>query len=209
MLLEKGRFHPTTPLHAWLDTWTPDERGQRQSIPSCSSRADLCFLFTITTESSFYSHSIMVTGIEVVGLTLAIFPLLVNQIDAYARSIERIRLWRRWSSEFKQYSIKLGSQHAIFLNTLEDVLKDVVDNKEEVTHLISSPQGDRWQSRILQERLCTKLGRSFKPFLGMMNRISELLGRASSRINIECTDDFIAKVRRDYVSYVAIKLTRR
>lgn len=139
------------------------------------------------------------------GLTLAIFPLLLNQIDAYARSIERIRLWRRWSSEFKQYFIKIGSQHAIFLNTLEEVLKGVVD-EEEATQLIFSPQGNCWQSRILQESLRTKLGRSFQPFLGMMNRISELLEKASDRISIDCTDDFIVKVGCDNAIYFAIKL---
>ncbi|KAJ5738911.1 hypothetical protein N7493_002066 [Penicillium malachiteum] len=64
----------------------------------------------------------MVTGIEAAGLALAILPMFVNQIDAYARGIEKIKGLRRYRREFKGYSIENVSELSERLERLSQKL---------------------------------------------------------------------------------------
>jgi hypothetical protein len=64
----------------------------------------------------------MATGIKDASLALAVLPFLVNQLEAYVRGIEKIKLLRHYQSQFAQYSAKLRAQHVILLDTLEQVL---------------------------------------------------------------------------------------
>lgn len=130
----------------------------------------------------------MVTGIEAAGLALAILPLLMNQLDAYARGIEKIKLLRGYRREFADYSMGLGTQRAILINTLEQALEGVVDDEYEVSQLISNPQSDAWEDPVLQKRLRTKLGRNYDVFLANTTALSELLERISRKLKMSATD---------------------
>jgi hypothetical protein len=58
------------------------------------------------------------SGVEIAGLVLAILPLVVNQLDNYARGLETFRALRRYKLELEICSSTLSAQCAIFLNTL-------------------------------------------------------------------------------------------
>ncbi|KAJ5776373.1 uncharacterized protein N7511_001384 [Penicillium nucicola] len=130
----------------------------------------------------------MATGIEVAGLALAILPLFVNQIDAYVRGIEKIRGLRHYRREFKGYSVGLRTQHAILLNTLEQALEGVVEDEDQVSELISDPQGDGWKDPDLQKRLRRKLDRNYGVFMDNMAGLSELLEKLSHKLDVDATD---------------------
>ncbi|OQE27088.1 hypothetical protein PENFLA_c006G07578 [Penicillium flavigenum] len=126
----------------------------------------------------------MVTGIEAAGLALAILPLLINQIDAYALGIEKIRLLRRYRRDFKDYSMGLKTQRTILLNTLEQALEGVVDDEDEIHQLINNPQGKEWANAALQSRLRRKLNRNYDVFLQNMTSLSDLLEYLSQKLHI-------------------------
>ncbi|KGO38235.1 hypothetical protein PEX1_033820 [Penicillium expansum] len=126
----------------------------------------------------------MVTGIEAAGLALAILPLLINQVDAYALGIEKIRLLRRYRRDFKGYSEGLKTQRTILLNTLERALEGVIDDEDEITQLINNPQGKEWANAALQSRLRRKLDRNYDAFLQNMTSLSDLLEYLSQKLHI-------------------------
>lgn len=86
----------------------------------------------------------MATGVEIAGLVLAVLPLLVKQLDNYARGLERTRTLRRYSRELYKYAVGLSTQHKLLLNTLEQTLEEVVDNHDERSELIYNPKGPGW-----------------------------------------------------------------
>jgi hypothetical protein len=130
----------------------------------------------------------MATGIEAASLALAVLPLLVNQLEAYVRGIEKIKLLRHYRSQFAQYSAKLGAQHVILLDTLEQVLKGVVKDNDKVSRLLLDPRGQDWKDSTLQERLRNKLGRRYDPFVGIMTELLELSNRLSEKMGIHEAD---------------------
>ncbi|OQD62185.1 hypothetical protein PENPOL_c013G08919 [Penicillium polonicum] len=130
----------------------------------------------------------MASGIEVAGLALALIPLLVNQIDGYARGIEKIRLLKNYHRELLTYHTGLNTQYAILQCTLEDVLENFGDDEETVAMLIENPQDAGWKDPSLQKALLRKLGRNYRPFLGNMNSLSELLERLSRKLGLPATE---------------------
>ena len=119
----------------------------------------------------------MASGVEVVGLILAVLPLVVQRCNDYAMGLETLRSMhgRRWRREMDRYAARLGAESIIFKNSLgrllEDVLSVEVDvtsmepedlhrllERKEVTEILESRLGnDRyvyWQNlRILSDRL--------------------------------------------------------
>lgn len=140
------------------------------------------------------TSKIMASGIEVAGLTLAILPLVVNQIDTYILGIERIKLLRRYQREFKGYSRGLKAQQVILLNTLEQALEGVVHDEEKVLDLINDPLGPGWKNKELQKNLRCKLGRSHDIFLENMAELHELIEILSRKLQINTPGEQVSKV---------------
>ena len=140
----------------------------------------------------------MVTGIEATGLALAIFPLIVNQVDNYARGIEKIKALRRYRWQLENCSTGLSAQYAILLNTLELSLEGVVDDHDQRSQLISNPRGPGWQDAAFRRRLARKLDRDYCAFTRTMKGLCDLLEDLSQKLGLETTDyptvsQFLAK----------------
>jgi hypothetical protein len=136
----------------------------------------------------------MVTGVETVGIILAILPLVVNQLDAYVQGLVTIKTFRtkRYRRELESYLTRLGTHQAIFLNTLEQLLEDIVDD-DEVRDLIDNPTGTPWQDAVFQETLRKRLGRDHDIYIKTMTMLSGLLQDLSNKLGLETNT--IEKVR--------------
>jgi hypothetical protein len=129
----------------------------------------------------------MVTGIEATGVALALVPLLVNQLDNYARGLEKIRTFRRYKWQLEDFSTGLSAQYAILLNTLELCLEDVVDDHDERSELISNPRGPGWSEKGFQRKLSQKLDRNYVPFSRTTRGLCDLLEDLSRKLGMETT----------------------
>ncbi|KAJ5645579.1 hypothetical protein N7507_011590 [Penicillium longicatenatum] len=129
----------------------------------------------------------MATGIEAVGLALAILPVVVNQVDNYARGLERIKVLRRYKWQLEEYSVGLSAQYAILLNTLELSLEGVVDDLNRA-ELIRNPRGPGWRDAAFEDRLADKLGRDYMPFTATVKGLCGLLEDLSHRLGLDNTD---------------------
>ncbi|KAJ5953006.1 uncharacterized protein N7479_011419 [Penicillium vulpinum] len=130
----------------------------------------------------------MVTGIEATGVALAILPLVVNQLDNYARGLEKIKAFRRYKWQLEDYSTGLSAQYAILLNTLELSLEGVVDDHDQRSELISNPRGPGWKDTAFQSRFQEKLDREYIAFNGIVKGLCGLLEDLSHKLGLETTD---------------------
>jgi hypothetical protein len=139
----------------------------------------------------------MVTGVETAGIILAILPLVVNQLDAYVQGLEVIKTFRtkRYRRELESYLTRLGTQQAIFLNTLEHLLEGVADSDDEVRDLISNPAGTSWQDPVFQERLRKRLGRDHDIYIKAMTMLSGILQSLSDKLELDTNTNTSRKVR--------------
>jgi hypothetical protein len=141
----------------------------------------------------------MVTGVETTGIILAILPLVVNQLDSYVQGLETIKTFRtkRYRRELEIYLTRLGTAQAIFWNTLELLLEDVVDSDDEVRDLISNPRGPSWQDVPFQIRLQRRLGRDHDIYFKAMTVLSGLLQNLGDKLGLESNLKAAGKVRTE------------
>lgn len=92
------------------------------------------------------------------------------------------------------YHTGLNTQYAILQCTLEDVLENFGDDEETVAMLIENPQDAGWKDPSLQKALLRKLGRNYRPFLGNMNSLSELLERLSRKLGLPATETNVSNL---------------
>ncbi|EXJ58705.1 hypothetical protein A1O7_06134 [Cladophialophora yegresii CBS 114405] len=132
----------------------------------------------------------MASGIETAGIVLALLPLLVNQLDSYVQGIETLKGFRtrRYRRQFEEWSTRLGTQHAILLNTLEQSLEGLVDYDDDISELINNPRGPLWRDPSFQKSLAQKLGRNYGAFLRTMTELSTLLDTLSSKLRLQSAD---------------------
>lgn len=129
----------------------------------------------------------MASGVEAVGLALALLPLVVNQLDNYAHGIEQIKVLSRYQRTLEDFALQLGTQHRIFQNSLQHVLDEVVDDDNQLRDLISDPDGDSWKEPLLQKGLMAKLGRDHAYFFANVVSLHDMLKRMAVKLDVDVT----------------------
>ncbi|EAU35489.1 predicted protein [Aspergillus terreus NIH2624] len=125
------------------------------------------------------------SGLEVTGVVLTILPFLVNQLDNYARGIEKIRMLRRARRHLDSYALAIGTQHTISVDNIQQALEGVVDDEDAMSEPINNLTSDLWNDSGLQDRLRNKLGRSHGIFVQNMIHLHGLLLDLSQRMGID------------------------
>jgi hypothetical protein len=95
----------------------------------------------------------MVTGIEAVGLALAIFPLVVQAVGCYLDGIGTIKDARNHRGTAKRLLRRLEMEQFKFEDTCGSFLEGL-DNAEKVTNLLKGVGWDKPEfEAVLEERL--------------------------------------------------------
>ena len=79
------------------------------------------------------------SGIEVAGLALAVFPILINGLNHVVAGIESVKRWKRYRFKLKDYADILESASVYFLDTLDELLSDIVVSDVELSILLANP----------------------------------------------------------------------
>lgn len=106
----------------------------------------------------------MATGIEIAGLALAVFPIVVEGIEFYVAGLKTVHRWLRFAKTLENLIRKLKVERVKFQNTCEELLYDICERGELQT-LLDDPGGSGWQEPHLQVKLKSQLGRSYSSYL--------------------------------------------
>ena len=115
------------------------------------------------------------SGLEVAGIALAIFPILASALVRSVDGIQTIKNWRRISIKLEDYADTTQTQNIYYLNTLEELLSDIVQSHEDIEVLIREPRGDLWKSPQYKERLKLRLDRSYNGYFVVLNKMIDAL----------------------------------
>ena len=126
----------------------------------------------------------MPIGLEVAGVVLATFPLLLKGLKAYVEAIQTVKLWRRYKFELRGYAQRLSSQSVRYINTLETLFDGIVESEEELAALIYDPDGDAWQQPKYDSALRYRLDHGYDHFLDILNSMLEMLEHMTTKLDI-------------------------
>ena len=105
------------------------------------------------------------SGIEVAGIALAVFPILVNGLNHVVAGIETIKHWKRYKIKLRDYADILQSAEVYLGDTLYELLSDIVHSDDELKLMLSDPGGALWKQSYYERRLRERLDRSYTSYL--------------------------------------------
>jgi hypothetical protein len=124
------------------------------------------------------------SGVEVAGLLLGAFPLVISALEHYRKGFKPLQEWWMFESEFGNFIEELGTQQARFDMNLEKLLEPFVTSDKNMNELLNDQTGKLWQEPILQSQLRKRLGASLQWYLAICNKMFKVLDRLKTLLGI-------------------------
>lgn len=115
------------------------------------------------------------SGFEVAGIALAVFPILVDGLVRFVDGVQTIKHWRRYRVRLQDYADRLTSQKVYYEDTLEELLEGLVQSEDELTDLLAQPRGIIWKKPEYEAKLRQRLGRSHETYLRTSDKMVNAL----------------------------------
>lgn len=128
------------------------------------------------------------SGIEVAGLVLGAFPILIHALDRYREGAEVLMDWWRIQRAYKKCRQDLSYHQLLFEGNIERFLLPLVVDDDEMKALMADPAGDGWEDKELETRLQERLPKSYNLFLDIMANINELMETLKKELGINNID---------------------
>lgn len=119
------------------------------------------------------------SGIEVAGIVLGAFPLLLAAFEYRKDFLKAKNLLLKWDVAYGNSLNDVKDEQLLFRQTMimllcpladEDILLD-----EELETLLTHPGGTGWRVENVQTALQSRLGDAYERYLGLMQEINLLL----------------------------------
>lgn len=127
----------------------------------------------------------MLTGIELAGLVLAIFPLVISGLEHYRDGFETVESWWTFRTEFTGFIIDLGTQLAIFDENLELLLSPFVTDEAVFAKLLEDPGGAPWRDPGLEKQLRQRLPKTYDLYMELVAKMYDSLTALQKKLGIE------------------------
>jgi hypothetical protein len=92
-----------------------------------------------------------------VGITLAIFPLLISAAEHYADVAVAFRRYRRFASEAANFAKIVKIQRAIFRAANKSLLERVVGS-EQAANMLDNAHHSSWEDKMTEDSFMQQLG---------------------------------------------------
>ena len=125
------------------------------------------------------------SGIELAGLVLGAFPLLLAALDRYRQGAEILTDWWRIQRAYKRCKHDLEYHRLLYEGNIERFLLPLVVDEDELKHLMADPAGKDWEDKAMEERLKERLPKSYHVFLDIIDDINQLMEALKAELGVQ------------------------
>lgn len=122
----------------------------------------------------------MVTGIEVIGLTLAIAPIIISGIEHYREGIRPFKLWAKYEKDLCKLREILDLEMAKFWNTIQHLLAPILPPAR-LAAILDQPQ-ENWFDPRTQNELIIRMGYAYSPFVNAARNFYEAMDELREKL---------------------------
>ncbi|KAH8802569.1 hypothetical protein F5884DRAFT_887230 [Xylogone sp. PMI_703] len=115
------------------------------------------------------------SGVEIVGLLLGAFPLLISAAEHYKEGFEGLAKWYRFRDDFVQFIDTVATQKLLFDQTVERFLISADIPDDELQQFMRNPNYEGWHRMTLSGLLRARLGPAHEVFMSTIERMNKLL----------------------------------
>jgi hypothetical protein len=124
------------------------------------------------------------SGIEVAGLVLGAIPIILAGLNFYAEGVRVTRRYWKYEQGVKDLLRQLGTELAIYGNSIKLLLNGVIRQKE-IAFFLVEPSGKRWKDPVFETKLRLRLGTSFDSYLGTVNHLVDIAERFKDKLRLD------------------------
>lgn len=124
-------------------------------------------------------------GIEIAGLVLGGFPLLISAAEHYKKGFEPLKKWFKFRTQFIAFIDDVDIQKQLFDQTLEILLGSIDTEENELQRLMHDPEYEGWHRPELARALGARLGSSIRVFNSRMGTMNELMRELEDLLSIK------------------------
>jgi hypothetical protein len=124
---------------------------------------------------------------NVAGLVLAVFPVVINGLTGFADAVDTFRLLRGYRREVGRYARNIRREETTYIDTITELLEGFARSDLELKELIEDACGPLWKDPYYDEKLRARLDQSYgiyletiKDMLGALEELKQKLGLVSS-----------------------------
>ena len=115
------------------------------------------------------------SGIEIAGLVLGAFPVLIEALQKYRAGADMLDDWWRYRTAYLKSEQQLKVAGVFFEGNVERLLLPIVIDDLERKHLIDNPKAELWTNLDLESRLKNSLPKSYDVVLHTIVSICECI----------------------------------
>ena len=101
------------------------------------------------------------SGVEVAGLLLGAFPLIISAMEHYRKSAEVYHNWWEFKREYRKSINDIKFQEMAFKSNVESLLLPLMVDEDEATALVADPGGIKWKDPALEDKMKTRFPKSY------------------------------------------------
>lgn len=135
------------------------------------------------------------SGIELAGLVLGAFPVLIHALESYREGAEVLKDWWRIQRAYKKCKHDIDYHRTIFEGNIERLLLPIVASEDELKNLIDNPSSTAWEDSVLEARLQKRLPKSHLIFLDIMEEISRLMESLKRDLGVDSPKVYDTPIR--------------
>ncbi|KAI9888339.1 MAG: hypothetical protein M1814_000570 [Vezdaea aestivalis] len=129
----------------------------------------------------------VVTGIEIAGLCLATFPIIVSTLEHYQNGFHVIKEWIRFEREFKAFVNEINREKIFFRQNIEELMAPIVSSEHTMAQLLESPGSIAWTDpnleKLLKERLSGHL--EYECYVSTVVSLLDTLNELKRKLKIQ------------------------
>lgn len=126
----------------------------------------------------------MATGIEILGLVLAVLPLVISALEHYEEGVSTIEKFFRYKREIRSIIEALATENAMFKNSCEQLLSDFL-GPVELAEMLQNPRGDTWSQPHIATELRARLDRSYDIYMIHVSNMDSAIKTLITRLDLD------------------------
>ena len=142
---------------------------------------------------SLYEYSQQrMSGIEIAGLVLGAFPIILNCLDYYRKGFEPLEEWWAFRTHFIAFVDDINHQMMLYKGNMTRLLDPIIIDNDSLTSLVQNAKDPRWTDGSLTDLLEQRLPSELPRFLRIIQRMEEeicglkkLLGVKNGEVRLE------------------------
>jgi hypothetical protein len=125
------------------------------------------------------------SGIEIAGIVLGGFPLLISALEHYRDGAEAFSDFLNFKHVYKKCRRDVKYLQLCFEGTLKDCLLPLVVDDDALGRLVSDPLGKEWKDQSLETLLKKRLPESYGLYMEMIEEINDIMAKLKEELVVE------------------------